>query len=351
MKRRYAVIMAGGSGERFWPVSKRDRPKQFLRLSSPDQSLLQEAVERAIDLVGADSTIIATGLPFAERSVQECSQLSADNVWAEPAKRNTTGCQVWVAANLIARHTDDWPDVSIAVLTADHRIAPPAGFKSTVENALDQAEKTGALVTIGIWPTRPETGYGYIELGASIEGAHVAHAFREKPDLATAETYLESRNHLWNSGMFFWTLGAFMAEMEHAQPEIAASVRTIAGLIHSGDHRAATQEFERLPSISIDYALMERAKRVVVVDSQFEWDDLGAWDSLRRSYEPDGDGNVSLGSVRLMESRDCVVYNETTGQKISLLGVEGLVVVATDDAILVCPADRSQDVRALASES
>lgn len=350
MNRRYAVIMAGGSGERFWPVSTKERPKQFLKLSSPEKSLLQEAVERAVNLVGADSTIIATGLPFAERSAQECNNLSADNVWAEPAKRNTTGCQVWVAANLLAMHAEDWANVSIAVLTADHRIVPPEGFQSTVENALDQAEKTGALVTIGIWPSRPETGYGYIELGEPIEGAHHAHAFREKPDLATAEQYLESKRHLWNSGMFFWTLAGFMAELEQAQPEIAAITRSIAGLIKSGNLDEAKRVFETLPSVSIDYALMEKAQKVVVVDAQFEWDDLGAWDSLNRSYQPDENDNVSLGTVRLVDSNNCVVYNETTGQKVNLLGLEGVIVVATDTEILVCPADRAQEVRRLASE-
>ena len=337
--------MAGGSGQRFWPVSTAERPKQFLRLTSPDRSLLQEAVGRAVELFGPDSTYIATGVPLADSSRQECPDLSFENVLAEPAKRNTTGCLVWVAANLIARNPNGWSDISIAVLTADHRISPTEGFHKTVSLALDTAEQTGGLVTIGIRPDRPETGYGYIELGEPLAKGRVAQSFREKPNLETAQAYLDSGDHLWNSGMFFWTLPGFMKEMESAQPAIAAVTRQIATLISDDKVDEARAVFETLPSISIDYALMEKADRVFVVEAEFSWDDLGAWDALRRSYTPDGAGNVSLGPVKLVETSDCVVYNESGHQEVAILGMKGVVVVVTEDRIMVCPADQAQDVR------
>ncbi|MBS1722239.1 MAG: mannose-1-phosphate guanylyltransferase [Armatimonadetes bacterium] len=347
--RRVAVIMAGGSGERFWPVSTRERPKQFLRLTRPDKSLLQEAVDRAASLVGTDNTIIATGRHLAQKSAEECPGLTVDNVLAEPAKRNTTGCLVWVAANLIARHPDTWPQISIAVLTADHRIFPVAGFHQTVSTALDVAEETGGLVTIGIPPARPETGYGYVELGEPHGAARQARSFREKPDLATAEEYVRSGQYLWNSGMFFWTLAAFVSEMEAAQPAATALLRKIAGLLADGKHEAAAEAFEELEGVSIDYALMERASKVFVVPAEFEWDDMGAWDALRRSYEGDEADNVAFGSAQFLDSANCVVYNETDGQEVRLMGVEGLVVVVTGGTVMVCPADMAQDVRRLAS--
>ncbi|MBS1712889.1 MAG: mannose-1-phosphate guanylyltransferase [Armatimonadetes bacterium] len=342
---RVAVIMAGGSGERFWPVSTKSRPKQFLNLTDPDRTLLKEAVDRAAALVGGPMTYIATGRHLADRSAEDCPQLPSANILAEPAKRNTTGCLVWVAANLMAQDPEGWPETSMAVLTADHRIAPQEKFHESVSTALDTAERTGGLVTIGIRPDRPETGYGYIELGEPTEGAVRARSFREKPDLVTAEAYLTSGNYLWNSGMFFWTLPAFLSELERARPDAAAKVRSIAGHLKTGDTEAAVADFESLESVSIDYALMEKASAVYVVEAAFEWDDLGAWDSLKRSFDPDPDGNTTLGTVRTIDSADNVVYVDGTGQEVCLLGVEGLVVVVTEGSVLVCPTDRAQEVK------
>ncbi|MCW5936375.1 MAG: mannose-1-phosphate guanylyltransferase [Fimbriimonadaceae bacterium] len=343
--KRIGVIMAGGSGERFWPVSTKSRPKQFLRLTSPEKSLLAEAADRASELFGVENTIIATGLHLAEASRAECASLADTNVLAEPAKRNTTGCLVWVVANLIAQSPEAGADISMAVLTADHRISPPAAFHKTVTTALETAERTGGLVTIGIRPTRAETGYGYIEVGEPDGDAFQVESFREKPDAKTAIVFVSSERFLWNSGMFFWTVPAFMAEMERAQPEIAAVIRKIAGHLSKGENDAAVAAFESLPSISIDYALMEKAERVWVVAADFDWDDLGAWDSLSRSYDADEQGNVGLGSQRLIEVKDSVVYNESETHEVCLLGVEGLAVVVTNGIVMVCPKDRAQEVR------
>lgn len=342
--KRIGVIMAGGSGERFWPVSRPQRPKQFLRLGTPEKSLLQEAVSRAEGLFGTEYTYIATGEPWARLSREECPELEPNHVLVEPAKRNTTGCLVWAVATVMARD-DNWSNVSMAVLTADHRITPTAGFHDSVTTALETAESTGGLVTIGITPDRPETGYGYVELGEQSGEAFIVDSFKEKPDIERAQEYFSSGNHLWNSGMFFWTLPAFLAELQAANPEAAETTRELAGLIKAGEAERAKSLFEQLESISIDFALMEKAKRVLVVKATFDWDDLGSWDALRRTYLQDGHGNVALGGFRAIETRDAVVYNEVEGQEVCLLGVEGLVVVVTKDKVMVCPVDRTQDVR------
>ncbi|MBL8064927.1 MAG: mannose-1-phosphate guanylyltransferase [Chthonomonadaceae bacterium] len=340
--KRIAVIMAGGSGERFWPVSTKERPKQFLNLTSPDQSLLSEAAKRAADLVSWDNTYIATARHLAERSSSECPEAK---VFAEPTKRNTTGCLAWVAANLVAQHPEDWPLISMAVLTADHRIAPTDSFHRTVTTALDAAESEGGLVTIGIKPDRPETGYGYIEVGEPIGGARIVRQFKEKPDLALAKSYLDSGNFLWNSGMFFWTLPAFLKELQSAQPDIHTKVLAMAGHLTQKDFGQAEEIFNELPSLSIDFALMEHASRVLVVEAKFEWDDLGAWDALQRSYLPDSFGNVSKGAVRVEECSGCVVYNDSPDQTVNVLGLTNVVVVVTDGNVMVCPSSRAQDVR------
>lgn len=340
--------MAGGSGERFWPVSTKSRPKQFLKLGSPNESLLQEAVRRTCSMFGPDSTFIATGESWADLSRSECPELDAAHTLVEPAKRNTTGCLVWAVATFIARF-DDWSQISMAVLTADHKIRPDDGFQRSVKAALDTAESTGGLVTIGIKPERPETGYGYLELGEPVESAFRVSSFREKPDLDTAASYLASGHHLWNSGMFFWTLPAFLAELMRVDKPLAELTHELAGLIKAGEMERARVRFETIEPLSIDYALMERAERVYSVTAQFQWDDLGAWDALCRTYSPDENGNVTLGDSRLVDSSNSIVYNESDVQEVCLLGVEGLVVVVTKDKVLVCPADRVQEVRRLSN--
>ncbi len=342
--RRYGVIMAGGAGERFWPVSTPAKPKQFLHLSDPNKSLLGEAVDRASEFFGASQTLIATGLPWHESSIRECPDLPLKNILAEPAKRNTTGCMIWTVANLMAQN-DDWPVISMAVLTADHRISPNSGFFETIGKALDTAETTGALVTIGIQPSRPETGYGYVEIGEPMGSAFRVRKFREKPDEATARAYLESGQFYWNSGMFFWTLPSFLKEMEEAQPEMASKTREIAGLLKQNKLDEAIQVFESLESISIDFALMENAKNVAVVRSQFVWDDLGSWDSLRRSFVPDGAGNINYGLSRIIDGHNNVIYNTSETQEVCLMGLEDLVVVVTDSKVMICPVSQAQQVK------
>ncbi|MFM9873926.1 MAG: mannose-1-phosphate guanylyltransferase [Fimbriimonadaceae bacterium] len=345
MNQRIAVIMAGGSGERFWPVSTKTRPKQFLKLGDPTKTLIEQSVDRASALTSSSQTYIATARHLAETSAKTCPQLPAKNILAEPTKRNTAGALAWVAACLIAEFPETWATTTVAVLTADHRISTQAQFESTAQSAMSAAEDQGAIITIGIRPDRPETGFGYIDCGDSSKDVHKVNKFTEKPDLETAEKFLASGNFLWNSGMFFYTLPTFMSEMERHQPDIARAIRKMAGELAQSQFAEADATFESLPSISIDYALMEKSDKVLVAEAEFIWDDLGAWDSIARSYEPDNLKNVTLGNTNLLESSGNVVYNETSNQTVNILGVDNIAVVVTDDQILIIPKERAQEVK------
>lgn len=342
----YAVVMAGGSGERFWPVSTPDRPKQFLDLAGDGAPLLRQAYERACSIAGPERACLSTLPRLAASSLEIVPEFAQGGVFAEPDKRNTAGALAWTAAQLMSRHPSDWRDVVMAVLTADQRIKPRSGFLATAEKAVALASRHGLLVTIGIRPTRPDTGFGYIEQGVPIDSGHLVVRFREKPNERTAEEFLASGKFLWNSGMFFWTLGAFADELSAARPDAGEALMKMAAALEAGDQTGAEEAFRSLPSLSIDYALMEASRRVGVVEAEFEWDDLGAWDSLPRSLGMDDDGNTVTGPVRLVDSSGCII--STDGPQICLLGVEDMVVVAHQGKVMVIPKSRAQDVKKLA---
>jgi mannose-1-phosphate guanylyltransferase len=355
--RRICVIMAGGSGERFWPLSRRLFPKQLLRLTHPDRNLLEETVQRIAPLIPPRDVFIATTrdlLDVIRRS--GAGGVPEENVLAEPCKRNTSGCLAWVAAQILARFGGQAGGLSMAVLSADHLIPDAARFRETVDAALSLAEKNETLGVLGIAPTRPETGYGYIEIpegaapieetASGVRTFPVAR-FREKPDAPTAAEFVATGRYLWNSGMFFWTLSAFLGEMELASPAIVKAIRGMAAALESGDEARASRVFETLENVSIDYALMEKARRVQVTRAAFAWDDIGAWDSLDRTRPHDADGNVCIGDPVMVASRGCIVYNEPGAERMAVaaVGVENLAIIVAEDGVLVAPKDRAQDVR------
>lgn len=346
---RVAVIMAGGSGERFWPLSRARRPKQLLRLASPDATLLQEAVTRIAPMIPADRLFVQTSRELRDPIREGEPRLQAANVLAEPCRRNTTGCLVWAAASLAARFPDG--DVTMAVLTADHRIGEPERFRATIDEAMTAAEQRDSLVTIGIHPERPDTAYGYIEVapGGCSGGVVPVRRFREKPGPDLAEEFLRSGHFLWNSGMFFWRVSAFFLELAEAQPELARHADAIRERLRAGDEEGAARAFEKMESISIDYALMERSRNVLVLPASFPWDDVGSWDSLERTLRESADdaGNVIVGDPVLVDCQDCIVYDAAVpGSKaVAVVGCEDVVVIHVDDAVLVVDKSRVQDVR------
>jgi mannose-1-phosphate guanylyltransferase len=341
---RVAVIMAGGSGERFWPLSRKLRPKQLLRLTDPEKTMLQEAVDRISPLVGQENVYIATATHL-ENPIRAAGIVPDSNVIAEPDKRNTLGCLSWVAATFLAR---GMIDVSVAILTADHVIENPEKFQHTVGRALGLAEETGGLVTMGITPTRPEIGYGYIESGAKFnEFAQSVTCYREKPDLETAKGFLAAGNFYWNSGMFFWTQNAFFKELCDTQPEAVQLIHLMVSAIKGGDTDKAVDEFRNIPNISIDYALMEKASRVYVVKAEFPWDDVGSFDSLFRTMPLDEHGNVTIGNVTYTDCTGCIFYNDSSRGALTAVGLSNMILVQTDDVVLAAPSTDAQRVKEL----
>jgi mannose-1-phosphate guanylyltransferase len=348
--------MAGGSGQRFWPVSRQNHPKQLLRLTSPDQSLLQEAVTRLSGLIPPERIYVITSRHLVEPIRKAATGLPEENVIAEPCKRNTAGCLVYAAAHLVAKYGVAPEDITMAVVTADHQIPDHDLFLKRVETALEAADELRGLVTIGIKPSRVETGYGYIELPENAEPVmgHLAGRpvyrsvqFLEKPTPEEAEHYVESGRYLWNSGMFFWRISSFLAEFEHANPVFADAMLDLVGAMSDDRQADAERVFAELPDISIDYALLENARDVYVAPGRFQWDDVGAWDALARTLPADGRGNVTLGEPVLVESEDCIVYNAPGAERmaVAVVGCKDLIVVTTEDGVLVVPKDRAQDVK------
>jgi mannose-1-phosphate guanylyltransferase len=356
---QYGIIMAGGSGERFWPLSRRNHPKQLLKLTSSTRNMLQEAVDRLAPLIPPERILVVTGAHLVDAIVKSGVGVPDENVLAEPCKRNTAGCLIYAAAHILARHDGDPARLSMAVVTADHLIGEPDRFRESVALALAVAENQGMLVTHGIAPTRPETGYGYVQAKTDAP-LHEANgltvypvaAFHEKPNEEKAEDFINAGNYYWNSGMFFWSLETFLRELEHAQPAMAETTRAMAQAIQDTDQAAAVNLFESLEDISIDYALMEHAEKVATVRTDYPWDDVGAWPSLDRTRGQDDAGNVTHGDPVLVDVRDSIVYNDVGADNmaVSVIGVDNIIVVVSEDGVLVVPKDEAQHVRKAVSE-
>jgi mannose-1-phosphate guanylyltransferase len=353
---RIAIIIAGGIGERFWPLSRLLRPKQLLPFGPGGATLLEDTVKRIKPLIPPESIYIVTGRMLQEPIRAAGLAVPADNVIAEPARRNTAGALVFASSYLLARRGGVAREAILAILPADHLIEDAEAFRADVSIAMDVVAERGGLAVIGIPPARPETGYGYVEL-AEEDARNVEDettptalrvaAFKEKPDAGTASRYATSGRHFWNSGMFFWRMNDFLDELRTAAPDHFNVVEPLALALREEKEEEAKSLFERLEDISIDYVLMERARKVWMIPAAFYWDDMGAWDSLRRAGEMDAEGNVALGDSIRVDTRDCIVVNDAGGEAISvaLVGVEGLTVVVTDDGVLVSRTNRVQDVR------
>lgn len=343
----HAFVLAGGRGTRFWPLSVRRRPKQLLALTAEASSLLQLTTDRLQPLIPPDRQWVITSADLADAVRAELPRLPASQVLGEPMGRNTAPAVALAAALLLERGED----AVFFVLPSDHVIGPREVFQNALRDAADLARREAVLVTFGIVPTRAETGYGYIETGDPLADATPARRvarFREKPDRATAEDYLASGRHLWNSGMFAWRASVVADGLERHAPGLLGPLRALARSVAAGTTgfaAALEQAYEALPSISIDYALMERADNAVVLPAAFQWNDVGHWLALRELNVPDAAGNAGRGRVVAIDAHDNIVHGE--GRLTALLGVRDLVVVTTDRVTMVCPAERAQDVKLL----
>jgi mannose-1-phosphate guanylyltransferase len=337
--------MAGGSGTRFWPRSRADVPKQLLALAGR-RSLLQDAAERMAAVVGWPRVLVVTGARHATAVRRQLPRVATRQRLVEPVGRNTAPAIALAALHLAERA----PTGCMIVVPSDHVIGDAPRFRRTIARATAVAERTGALVTLGVRPTRPETGYGYIRPGAAIRGAGggVAwvDAFIEKPGLVQARRLIRSGRALWNSGMFVWRVDRILAELERLLPEV---VGPLAHAMRRGGRAALARAYRRIPAVSIDTGVMERAERVAVVPAGFPWSDVGSWAAVGELWQHRRAGaNATRGQVVALDSRGCVV--DSPRRLVALLGVDDLVIVDTPDAVLVCRRDRAQEVRRVVAE-
>jgi len=338
----HALIMAGGGGTRFWPRSRSARPKQFLTLVG-DRSLLQQAAERLEGPVPADHTWVMTANRYTDLVRQQLPQLDRSRVIGEPAGRDTAPC-IALAAALIARAE---PDAAMLVSPADHVIEPAEVFRRAVRAAVLAVEsRPDALVTFGIPPTYPATGYGYIRRGERAGefagvAVHRLESFHEKPPAATAEQFLAAGGYYWNSGIFAWKAAAILAEIRRNKPALADGVERIAAAFGTPAWDATLAEvYPKLERISIDYAVMEHARSALVLEAPFRWDDVGSWLAVERMHPQDAHGNTVLATHAGVDTRNCVVAG-SPGTLIATVGVSDLIIIHDGDAILV--ADRRSE--------
>lgn len=337
--------MAGGSGTRFWPESRRAHPKQFLTLAG-DRSLLQQAVDRCAGMIPADRVRVVTNAAHAAETRKQLPDLASKHVLLEPCGRNTAPCIGLAAVQALSED----PDAVLLVTPADHVIRPVEAFQATVRHATALiAQNPQASVLFGIVPSYPATGYGYIERGDAVANSPALHvrSFREKPTRPTAEEYLRTGNYYWNSGIFVWRAARLMELLAELQPEIHRLLQNLAGAIRSGGwNEALAAEFPRMPSISIDYGVLEKAGDVFVVPAAFEWDDVGSWAALPRLLGKNAEGNTIDGTHCGIDTRDCVIRSHGE-HLVATIGLTDYVVIHTPDATLVAPRDDEGALRQL----
>jgi mannose-1-phosphate guanylyltransferase len=346
----YGIIMAGGRGERFWPLSRVARPKQFLRLTS-DRTMLEETIERVKPLLPMEFIRIVTADEMAELILSEMDTVSADNILREPFGRNTC-----LAIGLAAVHLQKVDENAVmVVLSADHLIRPAEKLLQILRDGMAIASQENVLITIGIVPTRPDTGYGYIKFGDEFkqEGEtkfYGVASFAEKPNAAVAQEYYFSRKYLWNSGMFIWSADTILKAIAGCMPEMGRQLDKYSQQIGTETESAARRElYEKATSISIDYAVLEKAENVITVRGDFIWDDVGSWNALERYKTKDTDNNVMIGETASMDTFETTVYNDDSGI-IACLGVSDLVIVRSGEITLVAHKTRTADVKKLLAE-
>lgn len=334
-----AVVLAGGIGSRFWPASRPARPKQLLALAS-DAPLIVDTVRRAERLVGAENVRLLTGAELVVPFRSVLPEYPEERFWVEPVARSTGPALAWAAARVAA----DDPDLTIISLHADHLIRPFDEFAATIARAVRASRERHVLVCLGIRPTRPETGYGYIELGdETAPGVRAVRRFVEKPDPDTARNYVADGRHLWNSGIFVWRAGDFLDAVRQLTPEISGALPAL-------EQGGAGVEafFDQVEPVSVDVGVLERADAVEVVVAEFEWDDVGTWTALARSRPADSDGNVTSGDTALVEAHDNIVWSEDG--RIVLFGVDDLVVVHSGGETLVTRRDLAPQLKRALTE-
>lgn len=337
----YVVLMAGGVGTRFWPSSRNSKPKQFLDVLGTGKTLLQSTYERFIPLCPKENILVVTNEEHAQVTGQQLSDMHPSQILAEPMRKNTAPCIAYASRKIYAKN----PNAIIVVSPADHLIMNEAEFQATVNKAAESAKSQDCLITIGIKPTRPETGYGYIQF---IDGKSVVKkvkTFTEKPELALAKTFLESGDFVWNAGIFIWGVRAILDAFAKHLPEMTEVFDEVAHQLDTpGEREAILQAYSQCKSVSIDYGIMEKANNVFVVSSTFDWSDLGSWASLHEVSRKDEHNNLVNADALVYDTRNSVIV----GPKDKLIVVQGLngyLVGAFDNVVIVCEKDKEDQFR------
>jgi mannose-1-phosphate guanylyltransferase len=348
MVKVFAVIMAGGTGTRFWPRSREKTPKQLLEILGKG-TMIQNTLKRLEHLVDVKNVIIVTNKVQRSLLAKQLPNVPEENILVEPVGRNTAPC-IGIAA-LHVKRLD--PSAVIIVLPADHVIQDADEFKRVMSLAVETARESGSLLTIGVHPTRPETGYGYIQM-YNEEGEHNPYfsrgvfrvkTFAEKPNLQTAERFLASGDFLWNSGMFVWRADVILREIEQCLPDLHAELKKIEDAIGGANYQATLElVYGLIRGISVDYGVMEKAKEVYVIPAEFGWNDIGSWDEVCRISGKDDNGNSITGKVIQKDTRNSYIYS-SPGKVVATIGVDDLIVINTDDALLICRRGSSQEVK------
>ena len=346
MANRYVVIMAGGRGERFWPQSRLAMPKHLLPIVG-ERALLVQTIERLLPMIPAERVLIITNRQQAAAIRTLCPALPVENIVAEPVGRDTAAA-VGLALLLVRRRD---PQAAFAMLPADHVIHDTVAFRTDLERAFTAAEREPLLVTLGIHPTEPATGFGYIHRGPARAGAESlfdVSRFVEKPTLEVAEGYLAAGDYLWNAGMFFWRVPVVAEAFARHVPDLWAELGRLDAALTAGQPLDAVLDavYPTLKKISVDFALIEKATNVAVIPAQFDWDDVGAWPAVMRHFPADAAGNVVRGLAAVEQASGNLVVS-SADHLVAVLGVNDLIVVHTADATLVCPKDKAQEIKAL----
>lgn len=336
----YGVIMAGGGGTRFWPLSRHEEPKQLLNLSGKDL-MINETIDRVSTLCDKSDIFIVTNVDQVPKmAVATEGRIKPDHILSEPSARNTAACIGYAAFEIVKKYGDG----VMCIFPSDHFIKDEAAFTKTLKEAINVAEE-GSLVTMGITPTYPCTGYGYIRFDKNESSiAKKVVEFKEKPNLATAEEYVASGEYAWNSGMFVWKASVILEQFELLLPDVYACLTKLADAMGTPSEKTVIDEvYPTIPSISIDYGIMEKSDKVKVISAEMGWNDVGSWDNLGVLYDEDAQGNVFAGDHLAIDTKGCITYSKK--RLISTVGVENLIIVETDDSILVCDKNRAQDVK------
>ena len=347
MKNTHLVILAGGAGTRLWPLSSNERPKQFLDVLGCGMTLIQLTAARFKELVPPENIWVATSAEYRDLVREQLPDVPEGNILVEPCRRNTAPCICYVSWKIKKRN----PRANVVVAPSDHIITDVKAFQSAIKDCMEFAAETDAIVTLGIRPTHPETGYGYIKADLSYSSSRRNNifrvdAFKEKPQLETAKEYIQQSNYLWNSGIFVWSVSTIVNAFRVYHPEISHLFEDIFSYYDLPQEQdMINQQFPKCESISVDYAIMEKAEEIFVYPADFGWSDLGSWESLRRHSHPDKYGNATVGEqIDLYETRDCIIH--TSGlKKVVVQGLDGYVVVEKDNTLLICKLSEEERIR------